>query len=223
MQIILDDLAHSPQDAIADARSLAMQLHGEPPGGSREPFWPLGTRKLLGFLIVALCTLRAAEEATLPRALEVLSDEDQFMRLLAEAKASAQLGGELASLAANILSTFELNPKHFESFREGAIQSLMPFGASGRLALSVSACDFRFADLKRGKTTIFVVCDPSRMDVFAPWLGLMVWAALKELVRENNAVPVCLLLDEFTNYPLRGLPEALTGLAAYGIHCSLIV
>ena len=223
LQIVLDDLAHAPLDAIADARSMAMQLHGDPPGGSREPFWPQGTRKMLGFLIVALCALRPETEATLPRALDVLSDEEQFLRLLEDARASPLLGGELASLAANILATFELNPKHFESFREGAIQSLTPFGASGRLAPQVSACDFRFTDLKREKTTVFVVCDPSRMDVFAPWLGLMVWAALKELVRAGNAVPVTLLLDEFTGYPLRGLPEALTGLAAYGIHCCLIV
>jgi len=71
--------------------------------------------------------------------------------------------------------------------------------------------------------TLFMLCDYSRMDEYRYWLKLMVWAALKELIREDNAVPVRLLLDELTNYALPGLPEALTGLAGYGIRVSMIV
>ncbi|MGE1076394.1 TraM recognition domain-containing protein, partial [Pseudomonas fragariae (ex Marin et al. 2024)] len=48
-------------------------------------------------------------------------------------------------------------------------------------------------------------------------------AALKELIREDNAVPVHFILDEFTNYKLPGLPNALTALAGYGVHCWMIV
>ncbi|MCZ7889461.1 type IV secretory system conjugative DNA transfer family protein [Agrobacterium salinitolerans] len=84
-------------------------------------------------------------------------------------------------------------------------------------------CDFRFRDLKARNTTVFLICDYSRMDVFAPWVGLLIWAALKELIREDNAVPVHFILDEFTNYKLPGLPNALTALAGYGVHCWMIV
>ncbi|MGR3662309.1 MAG: type IV secretory system conjugative DNA transfer family protein [Paracoccaceae bacterium] len=223
LQIVLDDLESAPQDAIADARSLAIQLHPEPHGGSREPFWGDGTRKLLGFVFVALCVLREAEEANLTCAFGTLSDDRTFSDLLSDAIQSDVLGGELSSIARNITATWDANPKHFESFREGAIQSLVPFGPSGRLATSVQHCDFRFRDLKNRKMTIFMICDPSRADVFAPWVGLMVWSALKELIREDNAIPVHFVLDEFTNYKLSGLPNALTALGGYGIRCLMVV
>ncbi|MDE4100294.1 type IV secretory system conjugative DNA transfer family protein [Phaeobacter gallaeciensis] len=222
-QIILDALAFAPQDAVSDARSLAIQLHPDPAGGARDPFWPLGTRKLLTFVIIALCVLRDGEEANLPRAFEVMGRNTELFPLLLEARKSDALGGELAVLADNLLITSKKTEKQFESFREGAIQSLAPFGPSGRLAASVTACDFRFRDLKREHMTIFMISDPSRMDVFAPWTSLMVWAALKELIREDNAIPVQFILDEFSNYRLPGLPEALTALGGYGVRCQIVV
>lgn len=223
LQIILDDLKYAPEDAIADAWSLAFQLVCPPPGGDRDPFWPTGTRKLIVFTVVALCVLHDETQANLPRAFAVLGDNEEFGHLLSEARASDALGGELAGLAKNITSVWEDNPKHFESFREGAVQALVAFGPSGRLAPSMTHCDFCFTDLKREKTTLFLVCDYSRMDVFAPWLGLLIWAALKELVRSDDATPVQFLLDEFTNYRLPGLPNALTALGGYGVRVWMVV
>ncbi|MCR9087543.1 MAG: type IV secretory system conjugative DNA transfer family protein [Rhodobacteraceae bacterium] len=223
LQIILDDLENAPEDAIADAWSLAFQLVATPPGGDRDPFWPNGTRKLIVFVVVALCVLRDSLDANLPRPFAVLGDNNEFERLLAEACTSDALGGELANLATNIASSWEDNPKHLESFREGAVQALVAFGPSGRLAPSMAHCDLRFSDLKREKTTLFLVCDYSRMDVFAPWLGLLIWAALKELVRSDDATPVQFILDEFTNYRLSGLPNALTALGGYGVRCWMVV
>lgn len=223
MQIILDDLAFAPQDVIADARSMATQIHAEAPGGDRDPFWPNGTRKMLVFAVVAQCALRGEHDAHLPRVYEILGDDRLFDDLLSDAKDSTVLGGELAAMARNIKNVWDENPKHFESFREGALQSLAPFGPSGRLAPSMQSCAFRFSDLKKQKTTLYLICDYSRMDVFAPWLGLIIWAALKELVRENNDTPVYFLLDEFTNYRLSGLPNALTALGSYGIRCWMLV
>ncbi|MBR9820145.1 MAG: type IV secretory system conjugative DNA transfer family protein [Rhodobacteraceae bacterium] len=205
LQLITDDLALAPEDALSDAWSLAFQLVPTPPGGERDPFWPNGTRKLIVFGVVALCALRDEVEANLPRAFTVLGDDEALDALLEAARQSAVLGGELANLAANIMATSSANEKHFESFREGAVQALVAFGPSGRLAPSMCDCNFRFADLKHERITLFLVCDYSRMDVFAPWLGLLIWAALKELVRSDNATPVQFLLDEFTNYRLAGL------------------
>ena len=223
LQIILDALESSPEDAVADTWSLTLQLSPIPPGGEREPYWPNGTRKLMVGVFLGLCVLREANQATLPNAFVVLSDNDKLEELLTEARMSTALRDELASLAGNISATWEENPKHFETFREGALQSLLAFGPSGRLARSMQGCDFRFADLKAQKTTLFMICDYSRMDVFAPWLGVLVWAALKELVRSDNAVPVQFLLDEFTNYKLPGLPNAMTALGGYGVRLWIVV
>ncbi|MEM6890135.1 MAG: type IV secretory system conjugative DNA transfer family protein [Pseudomonadota bacterium] len=221
--IILDDLRFTPQDAIADCWSLALQLIPPAPGGDRDPFWPNGTRKLLVFVIIALCVLRERFEANLPRAFEILGDNDSFERLLIEASDSEALAGELANLAHSIASTWDENPKHFESFRESAVQALVAFGPSGRLAASMTECDFRFSDLKNRKCTLFLLSDYSRMDVFAPWLGVLIWAALKEMVRSDDSTPVQFLLDEFTNYRLPGLPNALTALGGYGVRVWMVV
>lgn len=223
VQIILDALECRPQDAMADARSLAKQLVQQPPGGDRDPFWPNGTRKLIAFVVVALCVIREAFDANLPRAYEALSDDEEFDALIDAALQSDVLAGELAALARNIVATRGENPKHFESFREGAIQALVDFGPSGHLAASMTRCDFRFRDLKNELITMFFLSDYSRNSEYASWLGLLVWAALKELVREDNDVPVRFILDEFTNYRLPELPNALTALAGYGIRITMIV
>lgn len=223
IQIILDDLKNNPEDALADTRSMTLQLCPPALGGDRDPFWPNGTRKLTGFTIAGLAALRGEQEATLPRAYEVLGNNDLLRSLLDDAIDNDILGGELSTLAANVKGTWDENPKQHESFREGAIQCLVPFGPSGRLAPSMESCNFRFRDLKTRKITLFLVCDYSRMDVFAPWIGLLVWAALKELVREDNNIPVHFILDEFTNYHLSGLPNALTALGGYGIRCWMVV
>lgn len=223
MQIILDDLRDTPEDAIADTWSLAKQLHKTPQGGDRDPFWPNGTRKLLVFVIIGLCTLREEFEANLPNTFNILGDDSDLLRLLNDALNSDILAGEVSKLASNILSTWKENPKHNESFREAAVQSLASFGPSGRIAPSIESCDFRFRDLKRKKMTIFIICDPSRMDVFEPWIGILIWAALKELIREDNAIPVHFLMDEFTSFKISELPTALTALGGYGIHLWIIV
>jgi type IV secretion system protein VirD4 len=223
MQIIVDDLENNPEDALADAWSMAFQLFPKPPGGERDPYWPDGTRKLFVFVIVGLAALRGQTEAHLPRAYEVLCDNNLIQTLLIEALGNDVLGGELSGLATNIRDNWDDNPKHFDSFREGVVQRLVPFGPSGRLAPSMESCGFRFRDLKTRKITLFLVCDYSRMDVFAPWIGLLIWAALKELVREDNDIPVHFILDEFTNYHLSGLPNALTALGGYGIRCWMVV
>ena len=43
--------------------------------------------------------------------------------------------------------------------------------------------DFRFADLKEGKTTVFLVLPPERLDAYSRWLRLMVAQAIHDLAR----------------------------------------
>lgn len=223
MQIIIDNFAFSPQDTVADTLELVHQIYPIPDGGERDSYWPEGTRQLLAFTILALVTLRGEAEANIPRTYETLCRAKELESLLVEAKSSDVLAGELSGLADTILANREVNEKHFDSFRQAAAQRLVAFGPSGRLAPSMTHCDFRFRDLKIRNITVFLICDYSRMDVYALWLRLLLWAALKELIRENNIIPVHFILDEFTNYKLPGLPNALTALGGYGVHCWMIV
>jgi len=222
LDVILRDLATEPQDAMADARSLASALHPGP-SGPHDPFWPGGTKKLLTLGEIALCVPRSPDEANLPNMYGVLSDDDALETLLLEASDSEALGGELAALARNIMAIRDSTPKIFESFREGAIQNLVSFGPSSRIAPVVKHSTFDPAMLKARKITLVFGCDGSRMDQYEAWLKVTLWAVLKGLVRVGDARPVWFLLDEFTNYPLHGIPQALTGLASSGIHLAIIL
>lgn len=223
MQIIIDDFVFSPQYTMANILEMVLLIYPIPEGGDRDPYWPEGTRQLLAFTILALVTLRGEAEANIPRTYETLCRAKELESLLIEAKSSDVLAGELSGLADTILANREVNEKHFDSFRQAAAQRLVAFGPSGRLASSMTHCDFRFRDLKIRNITVFLICDYSRMEVYGLWLRLLLWAALKELIRENNTIPVHFILDEFTNYKLPGLPNALTALGGYGVHCWMIV
>ncbi|MEI4233002.1 type IV secretory system conjugative DNA transfer family protein [Roseovarius sp. D22-M7] len=223
LDVVLNDLKHAPQDAMADCRSISIALHAGPVGGHGDPFWPNGTRKILTWGLAALCVLRLADEANLPNLYLVLSDDEALEHLLQESSASDALGGELAALAKKILSTWDATPKMFEPFREGALQSLVTFGPSSRIAPVVMHSSFDPAALKSSRITLTLACDPSRMDQYDAWLKVTLWAIMKCLVREGTNKRVNFLLDEFTNYPLSGLPEMLTGLASSGVHLVLVL
>lgn len=223
VQLILDPLENSPQDAVSTAWGMARQIYPVAPGGDREPFWPNGTRKLIVFGILAVAVYRPKHQANLPYIYQVISDDRLLREMIEMAKSDDRLAGEISILARNIETTWDTNPKHLESFREGALQSLMQYGPSGRLAESVMSCSFRFFELKREKITAYLICDQSRMEEYAGWMGLLVWCAKHELSREPNNIQVQFLLDEFTNLRLDGLPNMLTGLAALDIRCIILV
>jgi type IV secretion system protein VirD4 len=61
------------------------------------------------------------------------------------------------------------------------------------------------------------------MKVFAPWMGLMGWAAITELTRCQNTKPVFFLLDEATNFRIENLSNSLTGLREFGIRVWFVI
>ena len=98
----------------------------------------------------------------------------------------------------------------------------MTFGPSSRVAPIVSHSSFDPNELKQRKITLSLACDASRMDQYDAWLKATIWGVMRSLVRARDTRPVWLLLDEFTNYPLHGIPQALTGLASSGIHLIMV-
>ena len=86
--------------------------------------------------------------------------------------------------------------------------------------------DFRMADLKRKKTTIYLCLPAMRMGTHARWLRLMIMLALSvmENTRHKPALPVLFVLDEF---PVLGYVKAIetaAGLmAGFGVKLWTIV
>ena len=224
LQILIDDWEDPAlrSQLFTDAGALAKQLYPDPPEQGENQYWRSGSRKFLIFAFLYLVTIGGF--ATLSGALCLLSETGALHSALKEAAAAYHLGGDLARLARDLLAKFDSgDPRQIESFREGAVQALEVFAPSGTLAESTSMCDFRFADMKAQKLTIYLLADPTRMKVYAPWLGVLSWCALTELIRAKGTNPACFLCDEVTNFKIEGLPAMLTLVREFKIIIWLIV
>lgn len=226
MQILLDDWMASERnkDLVADSQSMALQLYPEPAGTGENTFWRNGSRKILVFVLVFLITYHGTEKATLSEALRLLRNVKELIEAAKVAMGSPILQGELADMAADLhYKLTAQDTRQVDSFLEGAVQALAPFSSSGWLAESTSACDVRFKDLKENPATVYLIADPTKMRVFAPWLGLLGWSAIIELTRCQNTKPVLFLLDEATNFRIENIPNSLTGLREFGIRIWFVI
>lgn len=226
VQILIDDWinAHGHKDLVADAQDMALQLYPEPAGPGENQYWRQGSRKILVFVFIYLVTQKGETYATLSYALRLLRNVQQLKEACYVAACSDVLDGELADMANDLLAKLQADDtRQVESFLEGAIQCMLAFAPSGWLADSTSTCDFRFKDLKEKPATVYLIADSTKMKVFAPWLGLMGWAAITELTRCQNTKPVLFLLDEATNFKIANLPNALTGLREFGIRVWFVI
>lgn len=226
LQILLDDWmeAEKNKDLIADAQSIALQLCPEPQATGENTFFRNGSRKILVFVLVFLIVFHGAAKASLSEALSLVRNVKQLIEACTMAIASPILNGELADMAAELHYRLTAqDTRQVDSFLEGTVQALAAFSASGWLAESTSACDFRFKDLKENSATVYLIADPTKMKVFAPWMGLMGWAAITELTRCQNTKPVFFLLDEATNFRIENLSNSLTGLREFGIRVWFVI
>jgi len=225
VQILIDDWEdiHGHKDLVADTQAMALQLLPEPPTSGENAFFRSGSRKLITFGLLYLVTQEGGN-ATLGKLLRLLRNVDALMDAFYIASCSEILNGELGDIAKDLLSKFQSNDnqRQTESFREGSLQALEAFAPSGFLEESTSSCTFRFRDLKDKAATVYLIADPTKSKVFAPWLGLIGWAAILELTRCRNVKPVIFLLDEATNFKIEGLPENLTSLREFGVRCFFI-
>ncbi|MBP8947229.1 MAG: type IV secretory system conjugative DNA transfer family protein [Candidatus Promineofilum sp.] len=91
---------------------------------------------------------------------------------------------------------------------------------SARVNQTMARSDFRFADLKEAKATVFLVLPPERLDAYSRWLRLMVAQAIHDLARSpaRPAAPVLFLLDEFAALGrLEPVERAFGLMAGYGL------
>ena len=207
---------------LDDVRDLAKQLITEPENSGENQFFRNGSRKLISFAIVYLVTRDG--KVTLSDALAMISDMTELETSLHLARASGALNGDLSRMAKDMLGKFEDGDrKQLESFREGALQALEAFSPSGALAASTSRSDFSFADLRKGKVSVYIICDPTNAEVYQGWLGLVMKAALKELMRAPDGEPVCFMVDEATNFKVEGLPKLLTSAREFKLRMWIVV
>lgn len=210
-------------DVISKAKMIALQLLPEPNQADSNVFFRNGSRKVIIFVMVYL-VVTFDDEATLSKVVSFIQDNMAMQDALHVATCSDLLSGDLARMAKDLLRKLEAkDSNHWDSFCEGAVQVLDVYSESGYLAESTSTCDFHFRELKEKDCKIYELVDPTRMDVFAPWLGLIHCCALDELMSCEINKEVILMLDEASNFKVSGMVEKLTLLAGYQCRAIVII
>jgi len=83
---------------------------------------------------------------------------------------------------------------------------------------SLSGSDFRFRDLKRKVTTVYLVLPLDYLDVCGKWFRLIVAAALSELLHEEKGIRVLAVMDEFAQLgALKAIQNAMGMAAGFGL------
>jgi len=84
---------------------------------------------------------------------------------------------------------------------------------------NLSGSDFRFRDLKRKPTTVYLVLPAKYLDTCGKWFRLVVASALADLwIEQKGAVPVLAILDEFAQLGhLQAIQNAMGMAAGFGL------
>jgi type IV secretion system protein VirD4 len=204
-------------DLAEDAALLADALVHDPPGQGGEAHWNEEAKALIAGLILYVVCEERPEARTLATVRELLTlSPGDFASTLAIMQESASAGGLVRRAANRHLGKSEREAAGVLSSAQRHTHFLDSVRINGTMARS----DFRFADLKEGKATVFLVLPPERLDAYSRWLRLMVAQAIHDLARSpaRPAAPVLFLLDEFAALGrLEPVERAFGLMAGYGL------
>jgi type IV secretion system protein VirD4 len=212
-----DGLHPDSLDLVEDAALLADALVYDPPGKAGDAHWNEEAKALISGLILHIVCAEPLHKRSLAKVRDYLTGSPQEFQALLDAMQQSPGAGGLIRRAAN---------RHLgKSEREGAgvlssAQRHTHFLDSIRINAAMIGSDFRFADLKETKATVFLVLPPERLDGYARWLRLMVAQAIHDLARSpaRPAAPVLFLLDEFAALGrLEPVERAFGLMAGYGL------
>lgn len=207
------DALDDSEDAWDDARHMAELLITDKPG--KEAFWNNGARNLLTGLILHVSRTVDPDERNLSHLRDLLTqDEEEFELTLAEMMNS---DNKIAGRAANV---FQRADSKVQSGILSTLDSELAFLDSERLSRCTNESDFSFANLKEGKTDIFLIIPPERLATYAPVVRLFMGMAMLEMKRtkEKPAFPVLFMLDEFPALGrMKVIEEEISFLAGYDV------
>ena len=204
-------------DLAEDAALLADALVHDPPGQGGEAHWNEEAKALIAGLILYVVCEERTEARTLATVRELLTlSPGDFAASLAIMQESPSAGGLVRRAANRHLGKNEREAAGVLS----SAQRHTHFLDSVRVNATMARSDFRFADLKETKATVFLVLPPERLETFSRWLRLMVAQAIHDLARSpaRPAAPVLFLLDEFAALGrLEPLERPFGLMAGYGL------
>ena len=213
----LDTLDPASLDVAEDASTLADALVFDEPGMAGEAHWNEEAKALIAGLLLKIVAVESPGRRHLGTLREYLTvSPETFTALLKRMQDSDEAGGLIARAANRHLGKSDREAAGVLS----AAQRHTHFLDSPRMTTALSRSDFRFADLKHGNMTVFLVLPPDRLSTYSRWLRLLVSQSLLDMARDpaKPAVPVLYLLDEFASLGhLAPVERAMGLMAGYGV------
>jgi len=204
-------------DLAEDAALLADALVHDPPGQVGEAHWNEEAKALIAGLILYVVCDEPHATRTLATVRELLTlSPREFAATLDIMQSHAGAGGLIRRAANRHLGKSEREAAGVLS----SAQRHTHFLDSARINWTMGRSDFRFAELKETKTTVFLVLPPERLGAYSRWLRLIVAQAIHDLARSpaRPASPVLFLLDEFAALGrLEPVERAFGLMAGYGL------
>ena len=213
----LDTLDPASLDVAEDASTLADALVFDEPGMTGEAHWNEEAKALIAGLLLKIVAVESPDRRHLGTLREYLTvAPETFAALLKRMQDSDEVGGLIARAANRHLGKSDREAAGVLS----AAQRHTHFLDSPRMTAVLNRSDFRFADLKHGNVTAFLVLPPDRLSTYSRWLRLLVSQSLLDMARDpaKPAIPVLYLLDEFAALgPLASIERAMGLMAGYGV------
>lgn len=201
---------------MSTARGMAFQLLPVLANINTDPFWTNGQRHMLLFAMLYVVIMTV--DTTYTNAWILLSDKDRLENALNMAATTTHLTGTFALLAKHILTKLhDGDPKHLESFREGAVQALEEFAPGTHVSYVTSRSDIDPADMKHKDMTVYLQIDPTDMAALGRVSGLIASYFIKEQMRVRSRKKVVFLCDEANNYRIDKLPSLITQTREWGL------
>lgn len=199
----------------SDCDSLADAIVWQEAGTDASHFTD-SARQLVSGVVMQIAATMRPDKKTLNQMREAICDNDKLFML-----ADAALQGN-DDFTRDKLSRFvEKNAKDNREIASVVSTAVTQSGFIGSRAIAsnLSASDFRFRDLRRQPTTVYIILPTRHLSNSGKWFRLLIASALNDLlVEEEKGTPCLCVLDEFAQLGNLKLIEDAMGLAAgYGV------
>jgi type IV secretion system protein VirD4 len=228
----LDELDINSPTIVDDAAQIADALIVS---NQKDPYWTDNARRILKMLILYdlwrgrqtpgsanLVSVRKLlmlqDEALQVSALEIKKEPLETLLATIAAEQEA-FDGVIAGEAESFYSLYKNGAREFGSILS-ATRTQTEFLDSRKLRDILQRSDFRLADLKRQKATVYLCLPAGRMASHANWLRVMIALSLQAFEREPGKpdIPILLMMDEFPVLGYMRQIEAAAGqIAGFGV------
>lgn len=212
---VTSTFAHDKRDLIFASENANFALISEPERDEKNAYWRQEPRTLIEFATYVL--MKRNPRLAIPGGVWALLGNPAMLRKFATIEAE-EGDGMLKVLALNVLEM--IGHEHYAQHRSAALKALRIFADGTRLHHAGADATLTHTDLIAQGYVIFIVGPQAYMNRLGAFYALHILAFNQALYL--GAGPLTMILDEFTNAPLKPLVEAMTTLRAFGAELHMI-